>query len=186
MAKEDRLVDVEAHVSALEAENCIKGKPVNKIRDEEAVTNCDGERDQVGKLKDNPGESRALPESPAHAVVARVAVTDAEDADLLTEDVIDAFLTDTPAQLINLRTLLAEEDLEGVRRVAHYLKGSAMYLGLQRMHELCHGIEMLTVLSGVQDAGDVVPLLEAEFARVRDELIDGKREAAKSKAAGGQ
>jgi HPt (histidine-containing phosphotransfer) domain-containing protein len=134
------------------------------------------ERDQVGKLQDNGGESRPLP--------------DAEDAGLPTEEVpeevIDVFLTDTPAQLIKLRTLLAHRDMEGVRRVAHYLKGSAMYLGLQRMRELCHGIEMLTVLNGAQDAGDVVPLLEAEFARIRDELTGGKRQAVKGKAAGGQ
>ena len=43
--------------------------------------------------------------------------------------------------------------MEGVRSVAHYLKGSAMYLGLQRMRELCQGIEMLTVLNGGRDAG---------------------------------
>jgi len=150
------------------------------------VANGDRERDQAGKPQDNAGESHALPETPARAVVAREGVTDAEDAGLLAEDVIDVFLTDTPAQLINLRTLLTHGDLEGVRRVAHYLKGSAMYLGLQRMRELCHGIEMLTVLNGAQDAGDVVPLLEAEFARIRDELTGGKRQAVKGKAAGGQ
>jgi HPt (histidine-containing phosphotransfer) domain-containing protein len=150
------------------------------------VTNGDKERDQVGKPQDNAGESYALPGSPARAIVERVGVTDAEDAGLLADDVIDVFLTDTPAQLINLRTLLAQGDLEGVRRVAHYLKGSAMYLDLQRMRELCHGIEMLTVLNGAQDAGDVVPLLETEFMRIRDELTAGKRQAAKSKAAGGQ
>lgn len=150
------------------------------------MTNGDRERDQAGKPQDNAGESHALPGSPARAGVARDGVTDAEDAGLLAEDVIDVFLTDTPAQLINLRTLLAHGDLEGVRRVAHYLKGSAMYLGLQRMRELCHGIEMLAVLNGVQDAGDVVPLLEAEFTRIRDELTGGKRQAVKNKAAGGQ
>jgi HPt (histidine-containing phosphotransfer) domain-containing protein len=150
------------------------------------VTNGDRERDQAGKPRDNAGESHALPGSPARAVAAHDGVTDAEDAGLLAEDVIDVFLTDTPAQLINLRTLLARGDLEGVRRVAHYLKGSAMYLGLQRMRELCHGIEMLTVLNGVHDAGDVVPLLEAEFTRIRDELTGGKQQAVKSKAAGGR
>ena len=149
------------------------------------MTNCDKQRDQAGKPQDNAVESRALPEAPARAVVAHVGATDAEDAALLSEDVIDTFLTDTPAQLINLRTLLADRDLEGVRRVAHYLKGSAMYLGLQRMRELCQGIEMLTVLNGVQDAGDVVPLLEAEFTRIRDEWTGDQRQTAKSKAAGG-
>jgi HPt (histidine-containing phosphotransfer) domain-containing protein len=149
------------------------------------VTNCDKQRDQAGKPQDNAVESLARPGSPTPAVVARVGAADAEDAVLLSEDVIDAFLTDTPVQLINLRTLLADRDLEGVRRVAHYLKGSAMYLGLQRMRELCQGIEMLTVLNGVQDAGDVVPLLEAEFRRIRDEWTGDQRQAAKSKAAGG-
>jgi HPt (histidine-containing phosphotransfer) domain-containing protein len=150
------------------------------------MTNCDRERDRVGKFEDSAGESRALPGTPARAVVAPAGATEAEDADLLSEDVINAFLTDTPAQLMNLRTLLADRDLEGVRRVAHYLKGSAMYLGLQRMRELCQGIEMLTILNGVQDAGEVVRLLEAEFRRIRDELSGGKRQAANRKAAGGQ
>ncbi len=148
------------------------------------MTNCDRERDQAGKLQDNASESRVSPGAPAPAIVARVGAADAEDAALLSKDVIDTFLTDTPAQLINLRTLLAARDLEGVRRVAHYLKGSAMYLGLQRMRELCQGIEMLTVLNGVQDAGDVVPLLEAEFRRIRDKWTGDQRQAAKSKAAG--
>ena len=72
-----------------------------------------------------------------------------------------------------------------MRSVAHYLKGSAMCLGLQRMRELCQGIEMLTVLNGGQDASDVVRLLEAEFARIRGELA-GQRQGAKGNAAGGQ
>jgi len=136
------------------------------------VTNCDGKLDQAGKPRDDAGKSPALP--------------DTEDAGLLSEEVIDAFLSDTPAQLIRLRTLLAHQDLEGVRRVAHYLKGSAMCLGLRRMRELCQGIEMLTVLNGVQDAGDVVRLLEEECTRIRDEWTGGKRQAANSKAVGGQ
>jgi HPt (histidine-containing phosphotransfer) domain-containing protein len=140
----------------------------------------------MDKLRDNADESRVLPEPPARAVVAQDGETDAGEADSLSQDVIDTFLTDTPAQLIKLRTMLADRDLEGVRRVAHYLKGSAMYLGLRRMRELCQGIEMLTVLDGVQDAEDVVPLLEAEFTRIREELTAGAQQAAKSKAAGGQ
>ncbi len=140
----------------------------------------------MDKLQDNRDELRVRPEPPARAVVAQVGETDAEEVDSLSPDVIDTFLADTPAQLIKLRTMLADRDLEGVRRVAHYLKGSAMYLGLRRMRELCQGIEMLTVLDGVWDAEDVVPLLEAEFTRIREELTAGTRQAAKSKAAGGQ
>lgn len=148
------------------------------------MTNYDGKRDQVGKPPENAGESHAPPVSPALAVVARDGAVDAEDGGVPSQDVIDVFLTDTPTQLTNLRTLLTQGDMEGVRRAAHYLKGSAMYLGLRQMRELCQGIEMLTILSGAQDAGDVVPLLEAEFDRIREELTGGKRQAAKSKAAG--
>ena len=110
---------------------------------------------------------------------------DTDDAGSLSQDVIDVFLADTPAQLEKLRTLLADEDMEGVRSVAHYLKGSAMYLGLERMRELCQGIEMLTVLNGGRDVAEVVGLLEAEFACIRGELA-GQRQAAKGNAAGGR
>ncbi len=110
---------------------------------------------------------------------------DTDDAGSLSQDVIDVFLADTPTQLEKLRTRLADEDMEGVRSVAHYLKGSAMYLGLQRMRELCQGIEMLTVLNGGRDAADIVCLLEAEFTRIRSQLA-GQRQAAKGNAAGGR
>jgi HPt (histidine-containing phosphotransfer) domain-containing protein len=148
----------------------VSGKTAGKPEEEEeTVANGEREQDQVGKLEDKSGKSCGVP--------------DAEDASLLSQDVIDAFFADTPAQLIKLRTLLADGDLEGARRVAHYLKGSAMCLGLQRMRELCQGIEMLTVLNGAPDISDIVPLLEAEFTRLRNELTAGEQKAAKGKSA---
>ena len=87
-----------------------------------------------------------------------------------SQSVIEVFLADTAEQLGQLRTLLADGDLEGVQRVAHYLKGSAMCLGLERMCELCEGIEVLSLLAGVQGANKIVPLLESEVTRLRDEL----------------
>ena len=109
---------------------------------------------------------------------------EADDRNLRSQEVIDVFLADTPGQLIKLRTLLADQDWEGVRRVAHYLKGSAMCLGFERMRELCQGIEMLTVLNGAQDAGEIVPLLEQELARLRAKFTAGKQKTVGAKAGG--
>jgi len=134
------------------------------------VANCKRERDKVSKLEDKPGKDHGVP--------------DDQDESLLSQEVIDAFLADTPAQLTKLRALLADGDLEGVRRVAHYLKGSAMCLGLRRMRELCQGIEMLSVLNGAADAGEIVSLLETEFTHIQNKLITGEQKTARSNAAG--
>ncbi len=116
-------------------------------------------------------------------VPGEAGLPEADAANMRSQEAIDVFLADTPGQLIKLQTLLADQDWEGVRRVAHYLKGSAMCLGFERMRELCQGIEMLTVLNGAQGAGEIVPLLEQELARLRDQFTGGKQ---KTVGAGGQ
>jgi len=109
---------------------------------------------------------------------------EADDRNMRSQEVIDVFLADTPGQLITLRTLLADRDWEGVQRVAHYLKGSAMCMGFERMRELCQGIEMLTVLNSAQDAGEIVPMLEQELERLRAQFTGGKQKTAGAKAGG--
>jgi CheY-like chemotaxis protein/HPt (histidine-containing phosphotransfer) domain-containing protein len=53
----------------------------------------------------------------------------------------DAYLADTQQSLAKMEELIAVGDLEGLRRQAHYLKGSSMVVGAMGAATLCHQLE---------------------------------------------
>ncbi len=89
----------------------------------------------------------------------------AEDLNGCSAEVMDAFVSDTPAQLNKLREAARNHDLSTLKSVAHYLKGSAMYLGAGKMTQLCREIE-IAATEDLSRAGGVMAALDAETARL--------------------
>lgn len=84
------------------------------------------------------------------------------------EEVVSLFLTDTPDKIAELRRAWEQTDFDAVRRIAHYLKGSAMYLGEREMTRLCEDIRVLAATGDATGIGQLLVTLEAEFTGIRE------------------
>ncbi len=114
--------------------------------------------------------------------------------DLITE-LIELYTIETKKRLTELRAALNNQNMTGLRRTVHYLKGSSGSLGIRRMASLCSQFEEelelcqnrlreradpATQAGGYDEqvrskdltkAGDILAQLEAEFERVEYLLV---------------
>lgn len=87
------------------------------------------------------------------------------EAGVLAE-LIDLFLSDTPAAIEKIGAALTLKDARTAAREAHRLKGSAAVLGAQPMFELCELLQRLESPAGLEKAQALFALLSAESKRV--------------------
>jgi len=83
---------------------------------------------------------------------------------------IDLFLCDTGDLLVKLKERAAEGDVDGMRQVAHSVKGAAANMGAEPLRALCSQMETLSNGGAVQDAPALLTRIESEFAQVSDFL----------------
>ncbi len=84
--------------------------------------------------------------------------------DDLVREVIQAFLDDTPGQLITLRQGLGKEDADLVRRQAHSIKGAAGNAGAPALQETAAAIDTLSRGRNLAPVAPLVDRLEHQFA----------------------
>jgi HPt (histidine-containing phosphotransfer) domain-containing protein len=81
-----------------------------------------------------------------------------DDPEAITE-IVEAFLDDAPGRLAEIRTGLAGDDLELVRRAAHTLKANGLTFGAQMFATACAELERTAKLgeqgAATTLAGDV-------------------------------
>lgn len=85
----------------------------------------------------------------------------------LFHDLIDTFLSDSPARLEAAQAAVAAGDAEGMERAAHGLKSSSANMGALGLASLCKQIEMLGRGGQVAGAAELVARARSEFERVR-------------------
>jgi two-component system, sensor histidine kinase and response regulator len=81
-------------------------------------------------------------------------------------ELIDLFLTDTPAAIRDMETAAARYDTETLESRAHNLRGCSGTLGATRMVQLCATIEDKAHARAVQEATHLISQLKAEFTHV--------------------
>ena len=91
-------------------------------------------------------------------------------------DLVDTFLTDTPARLEALR---CAEDPEVLRRTAHSLKSSSAYFGAARLCSLLGELEQASLRHGPPFCQPIVAAIGSEFARVKTALERDLRQGAR-------
>jgi hypothetical protein len=99
----------------------------------------------------------------------------AELRELMGEDfdaLIDAFQTDSQAQVDAIDDAVSQQDADRVRRQAHGLKGACINLGANDLAELCGRIEELGRAGDCATARTLVAALHAEFAGLRAALVE--------------
>lgn len=93
-----------------------------------------------------------------------------DDGGQFFNELIDIFLADTPARLSEVTAGLQTQDAPGVMRAAHSIKGSAGNFGAAPLAKVAMGIEHAARESNLATAATLLPMLEAEYARVKDAL----------------
>ena len=93
-----------------------------------------------------------------------------DDPEFLAE-LVDEFLADAPAQLERLRTAAASGDADGARRAAHTLKGTGRTFGAAQLGSLCQEAETEAGSGDLDAVLTRVDGIDAEWARVRAELL---------------
>jgi len=103
------------------------------------------------------------------AVLAEVRGLDGT-GELLTT-LITHFLAETPERMAAMQAAVGRRDAVALAETAHALKGSSGNLGAMRMHELCGELQTLGRAKELTEAGDRLAGLGAEFALVREALL---------------
>ena len=90
--------------------------------------------------------------------------------DALLRRVLEAFLQDTPRQLIALRAAAAGSDTDAIRKAAHSLKSSSANVGAEALAKMFRELEQLARAEQTEGAADLLAQLEREFQSVRQTL----------------
>ena len=98
------------------------------------------------------------------------------DGEFLVE-LIDEFLADAPVQLESLREALGSGDVERARRAAHTLKGTSRTFGAEALGLLCQEAEAAVGVEEIDASLARLDGLDAEWARVRNELLTIRADA---------
>jgi len=88
---------------------------------------------------------------------------------------IDRWLEDTPARLLEIDRLAGGEQQEELRRVAHSLKGSSSLFGLRSFLELCRDLEDRAASKRIDDQPILAASLQRSFHEARA-LLHKERE----------
>ena len=86
--------------------------------------------------------------------------------DVLAE-LIGMYLADTPRFIDDLRRAIHNSDPEGVRNLAHMLKGSSSNMGAQRLETICCDLENLARAGSLEGAAGLLDAIHREFVCVR-------------------
>jgi HPt (histidine-containing phosphotransfer) domain-containing protein len=97
-------------------------------------------------------------------------LSDDDGPDILSE-LIDIFLDDTPARLIELANAVKVGDSEGTMQNGHALKSSCAQLGALQLSEYCDQLEAMGRAGDISAAQPVVAAAQAEFERARAALL---------------
>jgi HPt (histidine-containing phosphotransfer) domain-containing protein len=119
-----------------------------------------------------PSEAPAAPPFDADDLLDRTC----GDRDLLTE-VIDIFRSDTPGQLATLQLAVATDDLGGVERAAHRLRGSLSSLSARPAADAALALEAFARAGARAELAGSLLHLELEVERLDTALTAYQHES---------
>jgi HPt (histidine-containing phosphotransfer) domain-containing protein len=86
------------------------------------------------------------------------------------QELVEAYIEDSPQLFTHMRSSLMNEDPEGFRRSAHSLKTSSASLGALDFSEHARELEMLGKNNNLSGAGARIDALEVEYQEVEKAL----------------
>ena len=81
-------------------------------------------------------------------------------------ELIDLFLAQTPALILEIHEAVARGNLAGIRTASHSLKGSARNMGADVLADICQEMELASTQLGPEFLGQLLYRLDQEFKKV--------------------
>jgi HPt (histidine-containing phosphotransfer) domain-containing protein len=86
------------------------------------------------------------------------------------EELVGAFLDESPALIAQLRPALIAGDKDTFRRIAHSVKSNAATFGATRLFELAKELELMARENQLGEIGNRLEVLEETFVHTIEEL----------------
>jgi HPt (histidine-containing phosphotransfer) domain-containing protein len=86
---------------------------------------------------------------------------------ILAGKLIAGFLQDVPNQLVNLRKLLDQGDLPGLRLQAHTMKGAAATLSAGSLRDSANAMQQAAMGDDLEGSAELLPRMEEQFEQLR-------------------
>jgi len=94
-----------------------------------------------------------------------------DDGDAFLKEILSIFIDDTPARIAELRTSLAEGNVQVFVRAAHSIKGSSSNVGASELRSAAEKLEHLARTQGLSNVAQPTAELEACFQRAKIALL---------------
>jgi len=114
-------------------------------------------------LHDTPQPAAPAVEPPLDFLAA---LSNVDGDKALLVDMLEAFLLDSPKQLLELRDAIGTGDAERTGRVAHSLKGALSYFGVQTAYALASQLETMGRRAELDGASCALQQLEQELEQI--------------------
>jgi HPt (histidine-containing phosphotransfer) domain-containing protein len=92
-------------------------------------------------------------------------------------ELVETYLDDTPKLIANIRSGIADGDVERTNRAAHTLKSNSASVGAMGLSAMARELETMTSMATTvahdlaePEVGTLADVITAEFEEVRDEL----------------
>lgn len=105
----------------------------------------------------------------SHEAIEALRTLSPDDPAFMRE-LIEIYLQDTPARLVEIETALGQSDGTLLTRAAHSIKGSSGNFGAATLAKLAQEIEGHGKTGNFAAAAAALPGFKAEFARVKEAL----------------
>jgi two-component system, sensor histidine kinase and response regulator len=129
----------------------------------------DGSSNQVSAQTAKPPESKLVAQVRALDETAIANLLDMEQASMpgIVAKIAGIFLTDTPAKLAELATLVAEEKTSRVRMTAHSMKSNSLNLGARELANVFRDLETLAKADSLKGATELIVVAQREFDLIK-------------------
>jgi HPt (histidine-containing phosphotransfer) domain-containing protein len=91
------------------------------------------------------------------------------DGEFLAE-LLETYFSDTPQLFTTMHTAITEGDAEAFRRAAHSLKSNSANFGALDLSQKAKVLEDMGKAGDLSQAGEVLPDVEKEYAKVKSAL----------------
>jgi CheY-like chemotaxis protein len=129
---------------------------------------------QIAELVQRIGPLIAASKEPAFDLENALALLGGDAA--LFAEIVDLLRTERAKAMVDLRRALAAKDSASIARIAHSLKGAVAAVAAGRARDLSAKLEVAAKAGELEDAPDLAVALEAELARLEDELVHATAE----------